>query len=203
MDSNLNERLLEAATKGDFAEVQQLVEAGADVNYGSLPAYLRTYFRGHIEIARYLYDHGADVNYDGFSEVTPLMGATIRDDVAFMTYLIDRGAKVDLPLPAGGETALHKAAVQNRANAARLLIERGANVNYCAKDGGKTEMPKFKILREETPLHIAAVRSDEELIGVLLGAGADKGAKTSDGKTAYDYAVQCNRPQEVIELLKL
>jgi ankyrin repeat protein len=201
MSADLSDQLIEAATEGDFAEVKRLVGAGADVNYGPVPAYLKAYFRGHIEIAKYLYDEGGDVNYDGFGEVTPLMGAAIRDDVDFMAYLIERGAKVDLPLPAGGETALHKAAVQNRVGAAHLLIERGADVNRRTKEGGKTEMPVFKILREETPLHIAAVRSNEELIGVLLEAGAEKGAKTTEGKTAHDYAVEHDRPKEVIDLL--
>ena len=114
---------------------------------------------------------------------------------------MERGAEVDLALPAGGETALHKAAVQNRAGAARLLIEHGADVNRRTKDGGKTEMPAFQVMREETPLHIAAVRSDEELIRILLEAGADKEAKTSEGKTAYDYAVEHDRPRGVVDLL--
>ena len=202
MSVDINAQLNKVASSGDFDEVKRLVEAGAEVNNGGVPCYMQAYFRGHIDIAKYLYDQGADVNYDGFTETTPLMGATIRDDVDFMEYLMGCGAIVDLPLPAGGETALHKAAVQNRAEAALLLIKRGADVHKRTKDGGKTEMPKFKILREETPLHIAAVRSDVKLIQILLDAGATKGAKTTEGKTAYDYAVAHERPQDVIDLLK-
>ncbi len=41
MRVELNDLLIEAATAGDFSEVQRLVETGADVNYGAVPAYIR------------------------------------------------------------------------------------------------------------------------------------------------------------------
>lgn len=53
-----------------------------------------------------------------------------------------------------------------------------------------------------TSLVVSVVRSGEELIHILIDAGADKEARTSDGKTAYDYAVEHDRPSEVTVLLK-
>lgn len=71
------------------------------------------------------------------------MSATARGDVEFASILIDAGADVNLALPCGGETALHKAAVRNQPETMKLLIDRGGDVNRQTKVGGYTEMDYF------------------------------------------------------------
>lgn len=52
------------------------------------------------------------------------------------------------------------------------------------------------------PLHIAAVAADEEVIKVLLDAGADKTIQTSKGKTPFTLAKGHQRSKEILELLR-
>jgi ankyrin repeat protein len=72
--------------------------------------------------------------------------------------------------------ALHAAlALSKDAEIVRLLIVRGADVNAAQTAGYR-------------PLHSAAVAGREDLVRMLLDAGADKTARCDRGKTAADYA---------------
>ena len=53
-----------------------------------------------------------------------------------------------------------------------------------------------------TALMFAARSSTPEMVQLLLDYGADKSIKTSDGKTAYDYAVENEKGEEMISLLR-
>ena len=199
---DINEALIHAAKNGNFDEVRQLVEQGADVNNSDIPPFLWAYFRGHTDICKWLLSKGGNINHDRFSEMTLLMSATVRGDVEFASFRIDAGADVNLKLPVGGETTLHKAAVRNKTGTMKLLIQRGGDVNRQTKVGGSTEMDFFDKVWGETPLHIAAVTADKEAIKVLRDAGADKTIKTAKGDTPFDYAQRHERPEEIIRLLQ-
>lgn len=202
-ENNINDQLAQAAMAGHFDEVRRLVEIGADVNYGDKSPFLGAYFNAHKEIARYLLDNGGNINHDKHSEVSLLMAAVNMEDIEFAAYLIEAGADVNLGLPRGGETALHKAAVNNKFKSMQLLINKGGEVNRRTKDGGRSEMAVFGELWGECPLHIAAVRSDRNVIELLLNAGADKTIITSQGKTPFDYAVQYERSRDITKLLQI
>ena len=47
----------------------------------------------------------------------------------------------------------------------------------------------------------AAMDSTPEMVKFLLDYGADRSIKSTDGKTAYDYAVQFNN-KDIIALLE-
>ena len=63
-------------------------------------------------------------------------------------------------------------------------------------------MPVLSELHGETPLHIAAVRSDVELIDLLIQAGADQTVQTSKGKTPLNLATEAGREAEVLHMLR-
>ena len=84
----------------------------------------------------------------------------------------------------------------------KLLIQRGGDVNRQTKVGGRTEMNFFGKVWGETPLHIAAVAADKEVIKILLDAGADKTIKTAKGDTPVDYAQRRERPEEIIKIFR-
>jgi ankyrin repeat protein len=72
--------------------------------------------------------------------------------------------------------ALHALlALSKDAEITRLLIERGADVNAAQTAG-------------YCPLHQAAVAGREDLVRMLLDAGADRTARCDRGKTAAEYA---------------
>jgi ankyrin repeat protein len=91
--------------------------------------------------------------------------------------LLDAGADVgqfsETPMR---NQALHAVlALSKNVETARLLIDRGADVNTVQTAGYR-------------PLHQAAVAGREDLVRLLLEAGADRTARCDRGKTPAEYA---------------
>jgi hypothetical protein len=91
--------------------------------------------------------------------------------------LLDAGADVrQVSQTPMRNQALHAVlALSKDAAVTQLLIERGADVNAAQTAGYR-------------PLHQAAVTGREDLVRMLLDAGADKTARCDRGKTPADYA---------------
>jgi ankyrin repeat protein len=89
---------------------------------------------GHLELARVLLAHGADVD-DATPGETPLDRAVIMHDVPMATLLLEHGANADHP-SAGGLSALHRAAIRGHTEIVRLLLAHRANP--LARDGPGT-----------------------------------------------------------------
>jgi ankyrin repeat protein len=98
-------------------------------------------------------------------------------DEATVRMLLDAGADVaQVSQTPMRNQALHAVlALSKDAAVTKLLIERGADVNAVQTAGYR-------------PLHQAAVTDREELVRMLLDAGADKSARCDRGKTPADYA---------------
>jgi|GEM_PF-5877967 len=88
-----------------------------------------------------------------------------------------------------GDTALHLAAINGHTKVAEILLAHGADVN--AIDG------KSKL----TPLHRAATYAPREFVALLLAHKADPNAKSWDGRTPKDFAVE-RRDNEIIRLFE-
>ncbi|MBU0970723.1 MAG: ankyrin repeat domain-containing protein [Proteobacteria bacterium] len=73
--------------------------------------------------------------------------------------LLDNGASIDLKSLATGGTPLHNAAGANHVNFAKLLINRRANLEIFDKSGS-------------TPLILAVIHGDADMVAVLVDAGA-------------------------------
>ncbi|QOJ78899.1 ankyrin repeat domain-containing protein [Infirmifilum lucidum] len=75
MQGPVDRELLEAAARGDYGKVKELLDRGADVNtrdkYGWTPLHYAA-DGGHLEVARLLLDRGADVNTRDNDGRTPL-----------------------------------------------------------------------------------------------------------------------------------
>lgn len=195
----LGESLIESAKVGDIAQVQDLVERGADPNYSWIPPFMWAYFERNVDIAKYLIEKGGNVNHDVFSEGVLLSFAARDGELQFCEYLIDVGADVNHVMPKGGETPLHNAAEAKHLGAVELLISHGAEVNRQAKHG-ESEL-EFGPMDGETPLHIAAVFSPIGIIRILLGHGADKTIRNFSGMSAYDFAIKHDRQDVICNIL--
>lgn len=110
-------------------------------------------------------------------------------DEPTVRLLLDRGADVhQRSTNALRNQALHAVlALSKDAATVQTLIARGADVNAAQTAGYR-------------PLHQAAVAGREDLVQMLLGAGAERSARCDRGKTAADYARERGF-QELAELL--
>ena len=110
-------------------------------------------------------------NEDGY---TALQEAIRWGHDEIIVMLVEFGVDPDIP-DVNGRTALHHAAYSDELGAAKLLIARGATV-------------KYKDPYEYTPLHIAAREGRQDIVQVLLNAGAEINAQCDVGFTAVDLA---------------
>jgi len=155
----LNDSLLKAETA---AEIKELLAEGADANAADVfgTALNRVTYTGDIEAVKILLEAGANPNsLDSINGTTPIFDAWQPEIV-------------------------------------KLLIKYGADVNFIKVTGiehitdYKTDEPILS--HGETPLIWQLACSDtepnEEIIKLLMNAGADQTICDDEGKSAKDYA---------------
>ncbi|HEY0072973.1 MAG TPA: ankyrin repeat domain-containing protein [Abditibacteriaceae bacterium] len=168
--------LVEAAARGDEAQVQNLLAQGAKPNAltnGTL-ALATAAQKGYLSVVRLLLDSGANVNYAsvGF----------MPDPNADPRFPDDGGRLV------GGQTALFLAAGNGHVEVIKLLLSKGADVTAESIEGN-------------TPLVWAAFNGQAEAVRLLLQAGADPNQPNKAGTTALAVASQQGH-LEVVRVLK-
>ncbi|WP_243455859.1 ankyrin repeat domain-containing protein [Sphingosinicella sp. BN140058] len=110
-------------------------------------------------------------------------------DLAWLNYLLQKGARADLQ-NAEGNTALAIAAQLGWVDGAQLLLARRASVDLANSRG-------------ETPLILAVQRRDIQMVRLLLAGGANpKKTDSVTGYSALDYAKQDARAAPVLKLLE-
>jgi len=97
------------------------------------------------------------------TDVTDLMHAASRGDVAKVRELISAGASIE-QVDGMGAGALHYAIESRHVDAAKALIEVGINVNSADRDGN-------------TPLLLAVKNGDNENVKILLASGTNVNMK--------------------------
>ncbi len=124
---------------------------------------------------------------------TKLYRAVRSGNIKEVKKLLRDGADPDIA-DAHGLTPLHQAAYWGEGEITALLLKAGAQVN--AENNGKGW----------TPLHSAAVsggmRSRQDVIELLLEAGAKQDAKDKHGWTPADYMVLWEQNEAAAEKLK-
>ncbi len=196
-----NAQLRGAVYKGEVAEIERLLNSGADIDagdeYGFTPL-MRAIESGRREIVRLLLDHGADGNTRTKCGWTALMMAGGGGDTYMTRLLLDKGADVNAR-DNGGVTALMDSV--RHPEIAELLLDNGAVIN--AKDkGGMTalawavndgSLETTKLLRgrgAEMTLPIAVLLQDVPEIRRLIQSGADVNARDGAGSSALVAAVR-------------
>ena len=185
----LNEQLLLAVNRDDPAEVERLLDTGADPNaansYGTLedfPVLGSAIVANNVEAVRLLIEHGADVNAVDANGNAMLPWAAARGYTEIVELLLDAGADVNATMTLEGiftgedVSALYYAAAGNHVETAELLIARGADMNHAGGTFG------------ESALHAAAGENFVEMTGLLLANGADINLQDKSGKTPLHWA---------------
>ncbi|KAM3862137.1 uncharacterized protein ankrd50l [Diretmus argenteus] len=162
--------LRSAAWGGHSEVVRLLLDAGVDVD--GCDGEGRTALRaaawgGHEEILQTLLDYGAQVDKADREGRTALIAAAYMGHREAVEILLDHNANVNLA-DGDGRTALSVAAlcvptaagVKGYGEVASLLLERGADPGHRDCDG-------------MTPLLLAAYEGHEDIVELLLEAGAD------------------------------
>jgi ankyrin repeat protein len=112
---------------------------------------------------------------DSTSGETALHIVTARRDLAWMNFLIGKGANVNTH-NARGATPLQLAVTLGFAEGVELLVGQRARIDEPNSEG-------------ETPLISAVHRRDTAMMRVLLKAGADPDRADNSGRSARDYAL--------------
>lgn len=135
-------------------------------------------------------DLDAGARIDGFDTLdqTALIAALNHAHTACARVLLERGADVNLPDPAGWTPLIHAVYFGADEELINLLLDRGARIN-AQNDRGVTA------------LYLAAGTGREEQVRLLLQRGADPGLTTRSGYTALRIAQQKGL-SEVVRLLE-
>jgi uncharacterized protein len=138
--SSANDKLCDAADRGDVAEIELQIAAGANPNafegtgFGDTTPLQRAARYGQIAAMAALLKAGARVDgEDGFGN-TPLMFAAINGHTTAIDALLAAGADVRRA-NSDRNTKLHLASMYGHVDAARVLLEAGARTDARNKRG--------------------------------------------------------------------
>ncbi|KTD10974.1 Ankyrin repeat protein [Legionella gratiana] len=208
--ARLEDNLLTASRDGKLDEVMRLVQAFPDLIHspnvaGNTPLHLAV-IKGQVEIIEFLLKNGAKIDAVNNCGLTPFCESLLRVPPYHDHYPLETFERiVKLFIEAGldlNETAhisksyLGDLAFSGALEASKILVANGADINIQDQFGF-------------TPLHSAACgvrkgyfeKEQAEVGKWLISIGADKNAKTNDGKTALDFAKKFEH-SDLVNLLK-
>jgi len=175
---------------------------------------------GHVEVARLLLQHGAQVNMPADSFESPLTLAACGGHTTLAHLLLEEGANIE-EVNDEGYTPLMEAAREGHQEMVKLLLKLptketkplsasvpAAKVNVQTDEtqetaltlaccGGFKEVAEILVaqganleLGASTPLMEAAQEGHKDLVELLLEKGADVNAQTTTGDTALTTLVR-------------
>ncbi len=182
--------LMWAAAEGHPDVVEVLLKNGAEATTASKGGFTALVFaaqKGDAKSAGMLLAAGADPNYAVPSGQSALQVAVIAKKTDAVDVLLEHGAKVNTA-DALGTTPLHVAAQAGSVEIVKKLLAKGADPNArTAKIEAETGAAAKSAFRgppgELTPLQMAAKANHEDVMRLLVAAGADPKLKAQDGTT--------------------
>ncbi|MCF7221648.1 ankyrin repeat domain-containing protein [Marilutibacter chinensis] len=215
-----------ASVLPDLRLLRQLIAAGVDLNAahgGMTPliAATRDSWHGRPDAVMTLLANGSDPRARDGDGNTPLHHAARSSDPGVAALLRDAAADIDA-LNGEGQSPLGVACACGNWRLARFLLERGARPHpadgrpaLLAAAGGEDDDPagvqlllkqKARVdaadARGRTALHEAVLAGHEEIIAVLLAAGADPAIADVQGHNAVLEAARAGRLAVLERLLQ-
>lgn len=174
--------LLAAASSGDVEGVRAALEAGADIerrDEQGRTALLLAATHDHVEVAEALVERGASADALDDRHDTPWLVTGVTGSVAMLEALLPAGPDLTIRNRYGGVSVI-PASERGHVDYVRRVVETGIDVDH-VNDLGWTALLEAVILGDGGPRH-------QEIVRILLGAGADRSLADRDGVTALQHA---------------
>ena len=174
--------LLSAATRGDADAVAGALRAGADLEARDdrgRTALLLAVTGDHVDAARVLVALGADADALDDRHDTPWLVTGVTGSVAMLEALLPAGPDLTIRNRYGGVSVI-PASERGHVDYVRRVVRTGIDVNH-VNDLGWTALLEAVILGD-------GGRDHQEIVRILLAAGADRGIADKEGVTALDHA---------------
>jgi ankyrin repeat protein len=175
--------LLEAVQAGNVETVRSLVAGGAGTEMrdaeGRTPLLLAVR-RDEVEIARLLIDAGADVNAKDAIQDTPFLYAGGEGRDAILRMILATGKANLRDTNRYGGVALIPAAHHGHPTTVRILLGTDIDLDH-VNNLGWTALIEAVILGDGGPVH-------QEIVGLLVDAGADPAIADREGVTPLEHA---------------
>jgi ankyrin repeat protein len=181
-DSPAAGELAAAAGRGDLEAVKELLRRGGnpdDRGPGGRTAVTAAAYAGAADIVRALVAAGADVDLQDDSRANPLLAAGETGDVVVLGEVLRAEPDLTRTNRFGG-TALIPAADRGHVELVRALLETEIDVDH-VNDLGWTALLEAVILGD-------GGRAHQEIVGLLLKAGARRDLADRDGVTPLEHA---------------
>ncbi|WP_327351886.1 ankyrin repeat domain-containing protein [Streptomyces sp. NBC_01304] len=178
-----NRRLLDAARRGDAAEVRAALDAGASVEARDedlRSPLLIASLNSHVEAARVLVAAGADPNAQDMRHDSAWLVTGVTGNVAMMRVLLPAGPDLTLRNRFGGISLIPASERGHVAYVRAVLRETDIDVNH-VNDLGWTALLEAVILGDGGLDH-------QEIVELLLAAGARRDLADGDGVTPLRHA---------------
>jgi hypothetical protein len=187
--------LLAAAQAGQPDRLALALRAGAPVDGrdSSLrtPLLLAvTYDR--LDVARLLVALGADPDALDARHDTPWLVTGVTGSVPMLEILLPAGPDLTIRNRFGGISVI-PASERGHVEYVRRVVQTGIDVDH-VNDPGWTALLEAVVYGDGSPPY-------QEMVRILLAAGADRGIRDAEGRTALDHAVSRGQ-QEVAQLLR-
>jgi len=141
--------------------------------------------KGNVPAMKLVLEQDIDrIDQKNESGFTPLILASYSNNKAIVSYLLSRGARVNIL--SGMGTALMAATYKGNNDIVKILIDDGADVTISDQKG-------------TTALHYACFFQNTEIVKLIMTKNPVIDTKDDKGKTALDYAIAT----ENIEIIKL
>jgi ankyrin repeat protein len=160
-------------------------------------------YYGDLSAMKFLLQHGEKL--ESLGDDHGLNAAAFHGHWRLCEFFLESGSDANWAEPETGETALHAAAAAYRPGheqVVKVLLAAGADPNRATKPGTETGAFMRDVRnRGETPLHRAAAFASQEVIQMLLDAGAKLDAKDVNGDTPLSWGSWHRRPDWILRML--
>lgn len=176
-------QLLAAAAAGDPDGVALALRAGAGLEVrdagGRTPLLLAATY-DHVDVARLLVALGAGPDALDGRHDTPWLVTGVTGSVPMLEVLLPAGPDLTIRNRFGGVSVI-PAAERGHVDYVRRVVQTGIDVNH-VNDPGWTALLEAVVYGDGSPRY-------QEIVRILLAAGADPGFRDANGRTALDHAL--------------